>query len=65
MPKLNPILPERMDCIARETCIVVADLIAWLQANKADALKDAIQANDIICAKKALNDLEAHAQSWR
>lgn len=65
VPKLNPSLPERKDCISRETCIVVADLIAWLNQNKPDALKAAIQAGGQKEVRKALNDLEAQVELWR
>lgn len=65
MRRLNKILPDGPSGVSRETCLVVADLIAWLQQNQPNALKAAIQAGGAKEVKAALNDLEAHCELWR
>ena len=65
MPKLNKLLPEEANTVSRETLLIVADLIAWINDNNYDVLKLAIQKNGDKKARNALNELEKHCELWR
>ncbi len=65
MSKLNKLIPDGPSNLFRSTAVTVADLIAWLHQNRPDALKAAIKAGGEKETRKALNDLEAVAESYR
>lgn len=62
MSKLNKMIPDGGSNVLRSTVLTVADMIAWLQANKPDALKAAIKAGGEKEVRKAL---ESACELWR
>lgn len=62
--RLSPLIPENAEGIKRNSLLCISDFIFWLNKNKPEVFKEAMEAVGKDC-KVAFNDLDAHIDLWR